>query len=84
VSRKAFGRGRWRWSGRSGISAVLSARGTNCQFLISLPFFWIRFLDAFSRGRAVADAASGFFFLGRRSDQMIDPHSMTEYYGRQK
>jgi hypothetical protein len=54
------------------------------SLLISLPFFWIRFLDAFSRGRAVADAASGFFFLGRSADQMIDPHSMTEYYVRQK
>jgi hypothetical protein len=54
------------------------------SILISLPFFWIRFLDTFGRGRAVADAASGFFFLGRRADRMIDPHSMTTYYDRQK
>jgi hypothetical protein len=52
--------------------------------LISLPFFWIRFLDTFTRGRAVADAASGFFFLGRRADLTIAPHSMTKYYDRQK
>ena len=58
--------------------------GDKLSLLISLAFFWIRFLDVFSRGRAVADAASGFFFLGRSADQMIDPHSMTEYYVRQK
>jgi hypothetical protein len=52
--------------------------------LISLPFFWIRFLDAFTRGRAAADAASGFFFLGRRAEQAIDPHAMPDYYDRQK
>jgi SAM-dependent methyltransferase len=52
--------------------------------LISIPFFWIRFLDAFARGRAVADAASGFFFLGRRAEQAIDPHAMPKYYDRQE
>lgn len=78
--------------GGAGVALVWSIRyfcralgaGNKLSILFSLPFFWIRFLDAFSRGRAVADAASGFFFLGRRSDQMIDPHSMTEYYNRQK
>jgi hypothetical protein len=78
--------------GGAGVALVWSIRyfcralgaGNKLSMLISLPFFWIRFFDAFSRGRAVADAASGFFFLGRRSDQMIDPHSMTEYYDRQK
>jgi SAM-dependent methyltransferase len=78
--------------GGAGVALVWSIRylcralgaGDKLSLLISLPFFWIRFLDTFSRGRAVADAASGFFFLGRRADQMIDPHSMTEYYNRQK
>lgn len=78
--------------GGAGVALVWSIRyfcralgaGNKLSILISLPFFWIRFFDAFSRGRAVADAASGFFFLGRRADQMIDPHSMTEYYDRQK
>jgi SAM-dependent methyltransferase len=78
--------------GGAGVALVWSIRyfcralgaGDKLSLLISLPFFWIRFLDAFSRGRAVADAASGFFFLGRRADQVIDPHSMTEYYDRQK
>jgi SAM-dependent methyltransferase len=57
--------------------------GEKLSLLISLPFFWIRFLDTFARGRAVADAASGFFFLGRKADLMIDPHSMTTYYDQQ-
>jgi SAM-dependent methyltransferase len=78
--------------GGAGVALVWSIRyfcralgaGDKLSLLISLPFFWIRYLDAFARGRAVADAASGFFFLGRRADQMIDPHSMTKYYDRQK
>ena len=78
--------------GGAGMALVWSIRyfcralgaGDKLSLLISLPFFWIRLFDAFPRGRAVADAASGFFFLGRRADQMIDPHSMTEYYNRQK
>jgi hypothetical protein len=45
--------------------------GDKLSFLIALPFFWIRFLDRFARDRAIADAASGFFFLGRRSDLVI-------------
>jgi SAM-dependent methyltransferase len=78
--------------GGAGVALVWSIRylcralgaGDKLSLLMSLPFFWIRFLDGFSRGRAVADAASGFFFLGRRSDQTIDPHAMTGYYDRQK
>jgi SAM-dependent methyltransferase len=78
--------------GGAGVALVWSIRyfcralgaGDKLSLLISLPFFWIRFLDTFSRGRAVADAASGFYFLGRRADRVIDPQSMTKYYDRQK
>ena len=78
--------------GGAGVALVWSIRyfcralgaGEKLSLLISLPFFWIRFFDVFARGRAVADAASGFFFLGRRADRMIDPHSMTKYYDRQR
>ena len=78
--------------GGAGVALVWSIRyfcralgaGNKLSLLMSLPFFWIRFLDTFSRGRAVADAASGFFFLGRKADRTIDPHSMTAYYDRQK
>jgi SAM-dependent methyltransferase len=78
--------------GGAGVALVWSIRyftralgaGDKLSRLISLPFFWIRFLDAVTRGRAVADAASGVFFLGRRAEQAIDPHTMPKYYDRQK
>ena len=78
--------------GGAGVALVWSIRyfcralgaGDKLSLLLTLPFFWIRFLDRLGRGRAIADAASGFFFLGRRSDLVIDPHSMTKYYDRQK
>lgn len=70
------------WSIRY-FSRALGA-GDKLSRLIVLPFFWIRFLDAFGRGRAAADAASGFFFLGRRAEQAIAPHTMPEYYNRQR
>jgi len=77
--------------GGAGVALVWSIRyfaralgaGDKLSRLISLPFFWIRFLDTFARGRAVADAASGVFFLGRKADQAIDPHAMPKYYERQ-
>ena len=58
--------------------------GNKLSRLIVLPFFWIRYFDAFGRGRAAADAASGVFFLGRRAERAMDPHAMPEYYNRQK
>ena len=78
--------------GGAGVALVWSIRyfsralgaGDKLSRLISLPFFWIRFLDAVARGRAAADAASGFFFLGRRAEQAIDPHTMPKYYELQK
>lgn len=78
--------------GGAGVALIWSIRyfwralgaGNKLSLLMSLPFFWIRFLDGFTRGRAVSDAASGFFFLGRRADQVIEPRSMTKYYDWQK
>ena len=70
------------WSIRY-FSRALGA-GNKLSRLIVLPFFWIRYLDAFGRGRAAADAASGFFFLGRRAERALDPHAMPKYYDGQK
>lgn len=78
--------------GGAGVALLWSIRyfcralgaGDKLSRLISLPFFWIRFLDLFARGRAVTDAASGVFFLGRRAEQAIEPHAMPKYYDRQK
>lgn len=55
--------------------------GDKLSRLISLPFFWIRFLDGFCHGRSTADAASGVFFLGRRSDHVLKARMMPGYYG---
>lgn len=75
----------------AGVALVWSIRyffralgaGDKWSRLISLPFFWIRFFDHLGRGRAVADAASGFYFLGQRSENMIYPNEMPKYYDRQ-
>jgi hypothetical protein len=77
--------------GGSGVALVWSIRyftrslgaGNALSRLLSLPFFWLRFFDRFARGRAVADAASGVFFLGRRAERSIEPHAMPGYYDRQ-
>jgi SAM-dependent methyltransferase len=69
------------WSIRYFLRAL--GAGDKLSRLIALPFFWIRLFDIFARGRATSDAASDFFFLGRRADQAIDPHSMPGYYDRQ-
>lgn len=70
------------WSIRY-FSRALGA-GDKVSRLISLPFFWLRFFDRFTYGRAVADAASGFFFIGERSEDAIEPHEMPRYYERQR
>ncbi|MBR0750717.1 class I SAM-dependent methyltransferase [Bradyrhizobium jicamae] len=57
--------------------------GDKLSRLISLPFFWLRFFDSLARGRAVSDAASGHYFLGRRAEQAIPPQAMPKYYERQ-
>jgi SAM-dependent methyltransferase len=52
--------------------------------LVSLPFFWLRYLDRLARGRAAADGASGVFFLGRRSEARLSPKAMPSYYEQQE
>ncbi len=57
--------------------------GDKLATLAALPFFWLRFLDRGMRGRAGADAALGFFFLGRKSDRSLGPKDMVAYYESQ-
>jgi SAM-dependent methyltransferase len=61
---------------------LLRALGAGDRFsrLMTLPFFWIRFLDHICRRREAADAAGGLFFLGRRSDHAVLAASMVSYY----
>jgi SAM-dependent methyltransferase len=58
--------------------------GDRLSRLFPLPFFWLRYFDRFSRGRSKADAASGLYFLGRRSDRTMSPSDMPAYYGEQR
>ncbi len=51
---------------------------------VSLAFFPIRFLDGLARNRNGEDAASGIFFLGRRSAASLSPKDMVNYYQRRK
>ncbi|MGC1587756.1 MAG: class I SAM-dependent methyltransferase, partial [Rhodomicrobium sp.] len=75
-------------SAGSGVALVWAIRyfvrslgaGRNLSILASLPFFWLRFLGNNSRKRAVADAASGFYFLGRKAESELSPHDMVKYY----
>jgi len=52
--------------------------------LLSLPVFWLQYLDRFTRRRPNADGASGTFFLGVKSDRAIIPGEMVSYYETQK
>jgi Methylase involved in ubiquinone/menaquinone biosynthesis len=48
------------------------------------PFFGLRWLERFARAAPNADAASGHYFLGWRSDrQSVQPKDMVTYYDRQ-
>lgn len=58
--------------------------GDGASRLAALPFFWLRFLDRFSNGRSKSDAASGLFFLGRRSNDALSPRFMPHYYNSQE
>jgi len=54
--------------------------GNKLATLMAAPFFWLRFLDRLTRTRPNNDAASGFYFLGTKSAQPLEPRDMLEYY----
>lgn len=58
--------------------------GDKLSRLLTLPFFWLRFFDCLSQGRLKADAASGLFFLGQRSNETLRPYDMPKYYNDQR
>lgn len=66
------------WSLRS-LAHALGAPPTVAG-LLAAPFFWLRFLDRFARGRRGLDAAAGVYFLGRRSETILKPKDMIDYY----
>jgi SAM-dependent methyltransferase len=66
------------WSIRYFIRAL--TRNTHAGTLLTLPFFWLRYLDQLLDNGMSADAASGVFFVGRRSDTSLAPKDMVGFY----
>lgn len=48
--------------------------------LLALPFFWLRFLDHLGQERAKLDAASGLFFMGRKTNTPMSVQDIPAYY----
>jgi SAM-dependent methyltransferase len=76
------------FSGGAGMSAIWSIRylaralgaGPALAGGIAGLFFWLRFLDRLAKPRESADAASGVYFLGRKSARTLTPKDMPAYY----
>jgi SAM-dependent methyltransferase len=57
--------------------------GEKAAIALTLPFFWIRYLDRFTNERKSADAGYAFWFLGRKIlDGKACPSAMPTYYDR--
>lgn len=54
--------------------------GDKASTLLTLPFFWLRYFDKLMRGHVNADAALGFFFLGRKTETSLGPKDIIAYY----
>jgi len=74
--------------GGAGVATIWSIRylarslgaGATLATVIAAPFFWLRFLDRIGKPGPKADAASGFYFLGRKSQNSMTPKDMPAYY----
>jgi SAM-dependent methyltransferase len=53
---------------------------TRMATLAAMPFFWVRFIDRFAKPGPKTDAASGVYFFGRKSDQVLSAKDMPKYY----
>jgi SAM-dependent methyltransferase len=54
--------------------------GTRMATLTALPFGWLRLVDRFAKPGPKADAASGVYFFGRRSERALRAKDMPGYY----
>jgi hypothetical protein len=57
--------------------------GDKAATLLTLPVFWLRYLDKLMRGHPNADAALGLFFLGRKAETTLNPRDIIAYYQTQ-
>ena len=67
-----------------GLTLFLGSDATDkLATLLSIPVFWLRFLDAVTRRRSDIDGASGTFFFGVKSDRTLSAREMGRYYEQQ-
>jgi len=74
--------------GGAGTATVWSVRyllrafgiGDNAAKFLTLPLFWLRLLDSLTKTRPNADAASGVYFFGIKSQRTLTPKEMIQYY----
>lgn len=52
--------------------------------LLTLPFFWMRYLDRFTKAGANMDAASSVYFFGFKSQSCLQPKDMPAYYAQKQ
>jgi SAM-dependent methyltransferase len=64
------------WSLRYFVRAVSGSQ--MAAMLSTAPVFWLRFFDRNTRRHQ--DAASGFYFFGRKAGRPLEPHEMARYY----
>ena len=57
--------------------------GDKASTLLTAPFFWFRYFDRIMRGRINADAALGFFFFGKKSNNAMGLKDIIAYYQTQ-
>ena len=58
--------------------------GDKVATLLTLPFFWLRFLDPLMARRPNADAAAGVYFFGQKTGRGVGPKDMIDFYEAQK
>lgn len=73
------------WTLKDFVVALAPSRNSKAiaGFMVHLLFFWIRYFDyLLINKRSAFDAASGFFFLGRKSDQTLTDKQIIALYPR--
>jgi len=70
------------WSLRYTLRALF--RSHALAEMLSLPFFWLRFLDGLTSGVYASDAASGVYFFGRKGGGGIGSKDLVRFYHRQR
>ena len=66
------------WSISNFVKALGGSR--RLAALVTALFFWVRFLDKWAKRGPALDAASGLYFLGTKSDDLLNPNQLPEYY----